>query len=120
MRLNHLDLQVPDVAATRDFFEAHLGFRCEATKGKDALCILRDETGFVLVLSVHRKDGPTEYPSAFHIGFLLDSEEAVHAQYARMTAAGVHLPNPPEKRRGALLFYFHAPGGVLVEVSHRA
>ena len=32
MGLNHLDLAVPDVAATRAFFETYFGFRCLADR----------------------------------------------------------------------------------------
>ncbi|QRN95440.1 VOC family protein [Archangium violaceum] len=119
MRLNHLDLFVSDVPGARDFFEAFLGFRCETTKGRDAMSILRDESGFVLVLSQFRKDSPTEYPTDFHIGFLQETEQAVRALHERLTAAGVENVSPLDQRRGALLFYFRAPGGVLVEISWR-
>ena len=51
MRLNHLDLHVPDVAATRDFFRDHLGFTEIATRGANGLAILHDHNGLELVLS---------------------------------------------------------------------
>lgn len=119
MRLNHLDLSVSDVPGARDFFETFLGFRCEATKGRDALSILRDESGFVLVLNPFREDSPTQYPADFHIGFLLETEQAVRELYERLTAAGTEIVHPLNHRRGALMFYFRAPGGVLVEISWR-
>ncbi len=119
MRLNHLDLFVLDVAKARDFFESFLGFHCEATKGKDALSILRDESGFVLVLSQFRKDSPTQYPTDFHIGFLLETPQAVQDTYERFTAAGVEIVYPLNERRGSLMFYCRAPGAVLIEISAR-
>ena len=33
MRLNHLNLTVPDVPRTREFFETYFGFRCLADAG---------------------------------------------------------------------------------------
>src|SRR5436190_22216034 len=102
MRLNHLDLFVPDVSRTRDFFEKFLGFHCEATKGKDAMSILRDESGFVLVLSKFRKDSPTQYPTDFHIGFHLESQQAVRDAYERLIAGGVDIAHPPSEMRGGL------------------
>ena len=50
MRLNHLNLTVPDVPRTREFFETYFGFRCVAEKGRDALAVLVDESGFLRVL----------------------------------------------------------------------
>jgi catechol 2,3-dioxygenase-like lactoylglutathione lyase family enzyme len=119
MRLNHLDLFVSDVSKTRDFFETFLGFRCEATKGKDALSILKDESGFVLVLSRFREDSPTQYPTDFHIGFLLETVQAVRDAYERFTVAGVEIVYPLNERRGSLMFYCRAPGPVLIELSCR-
>lgn len=119
MQLNHLDLAVPDVALTRDFFQTHLGFTCIETLGRDGLSILRGSGGMILVLSRQRKTGASSYPEGFHIGFHLESEAAVHEAYQRMTASGVDLPDRPTARRGALGFYFHAPGEILVEIGHR-
>jgi hypothetical protein len=39
--------------------------------------------------------------------------------FRRLNAAGPDVPDPPRMVRGSLLFYCHAPGGLLVEVSHR-
>lgn len=117
MQLNHLDLFVSDVAATRDFFEKFLGFHVEATKGKDAMSILRDESGFVLAISRFRKDSPTEYPTDFHIGFHLETEQAVRDAHERITAGGIEKISPLADMRGRLGFYCHAPGPVLIEIA---
>jgi catechol 2,3-dioxygenase-like lactoylglutathione lyase family enzyme len=119
MRLNHIDLPVRDIAQTRAFFEAHLGFVHVQTLGQDGLAILRDESGLVLVLSRWPKDPRAAYPGGFHIGFLLESEAAVQARYDDMLSAGVNLPSPPDHRRGGFQFYFEAPGPILVEVGYR-
>jgi catechol 2,3-dioxygenase-like lactoylglutathione lyase family enzyme len=120
MRLNHLDLAVPDIAAARDFFETHLGFTHQQTLGQNGLSILRDEGGLTLVLSRLQRRGARAYPDGFHIGFHLESEAAVHALYDRMTGAGVDIHDPPTVQHGALGFYFTAPGDILVEVAYRA
>ncbi|WP_224361552.1 VOC family protein [Hyalangium versicolor] len=117
MRLNHLDLLVSDVSSTRDFFEKFLGFRVEATKGKDAMSILRDESGFLLVISKFRKDSPTDYPQDFHIGFHLESEQAVREAHERFTQGGVERVSPLADMRGGLRFYCHAPGPLLIEIA---
>jgi catechol 2,3-dioxygenase-like lactoylglutathione lyase family enzyme len=120
MRLNHLDLPTPDLAATRAFFEAHLGFTHLETRGQDGLSILRDASGLVLVLSRLRRDGAQAFPEGFHIGFHLESEAEVHDLHAQLAAADVTLDGPPRVQRGALSFYFQAPGDILVEIAYRA
>jgi catechol 2,3-dioxygenase-like lactoylglutathione lyase family enzyme len=119
MHLNHLDLCVPDVRETSEFFERFFGFRCQREKGRDALAILRDEAGFTLVVSRLRPDDPPGYPAQFHVGFLLDSEAAVQEAYERMSVDVAELVSPMRDVRGGPVFYVRAPGGVLVEISHR-
>ena len=118
MRLNHLDLPVADVAAARDFYVEHLAFTHMETRGQNGLAILRDSDGLVLVLSRLQKSGSQHFPEGFHIGFHIAEEAAVHGLYSRLRAAGV-ADQPPSVQRGALSFYFHAPGDVLVEVACR-
>jgi catechol 2,3-dioxygenase-like lactoylglutathione lyase family enzyme len=118
MRLNHLDLPVPDIAATRAFFETCMGFTHEKTLGQDGLSILHDESGLVLVLS-RRSHAAPGFPPSFHIGFHLETEQAVTALHAELKAAG-HAHDGPTMQRGAFAFYFIAPGGILIEVAHRA
>lgn len=117
MRLNHIDLPVPDVAATRDFFETWLGFTHDKTLGQSGLSILRDPAGLVLVLSRRQDEGPWPYP--FHIGFHLKTEAAVSDLHRRMTDGGVAV-GEASMQRGAFSFYFTAPGDILVEIAHRA
>ena len=83
MRLNHLNLTVPDVPRTREFFETYFGFRCVVERGRDALAVLVDESGFILALSNFDKADKVEYPGAFHIGFMQDSRERVDEIYRR-------------------------------------
>ena len=117
MQLNHLDLSVPDVAATAAFFVAGFGFHVLEERGNHGMAILRGEDGFILVLT---RCAEPQYPTSFHIGFLLPSEAAVIQAHLRLLAAGVDVPAPPARMRGALLFYCRAPGGVLVEIAHRS
>ncbi|MDR6287582.1 catechol 2,3-dioxygenase-like lactoylglutathione lyase family enzyme [Inquilinus ginsengisoli] len=118
MRLNHLDLAVPDVALARDFFTSHFGLHHRETLGRDGLAILADDGGLVLVLSRWRKQGAAAYPDGFHIGFLVETREEVDAQYEHLAAAGVEV-QPPSAMRGGWMFYLTGPGGVLIEVSWR-
>ena len=118
MKLNHLNLTVPDVPSTRAFFETYFGFRCVVERGRDALAVLVDESGFVLTLSNFDKATEVEYPGAFHIGFMQESSRA----------GGRDLPAAEGRwirRRAAqgvpwgLDVLLPAPGGFLVEVGHQ-
>ena len=115
MKLNHLNIAVPDVAATRQFFENFFGLRCTETKGADALSLLSE--GFILTLSNFDKQVPPQYPRDFHLGFLLrDGVNLVNELYQRIRDSGFEVP-APRKFHGSWGFYVVAPGGVTVEVS---
>jgi lactoylglutathione lyase len=118
MRLNHVNLTVTDVARTREFFETYFGFQCVTAKGRDAIAVLVDESGFVFTLSNFEKTTEVEYPGAFHIGFMQESRERVDEMYKRLTSGGFEV-DPPKEFHGAWTFYFRAPGGFLVEVGHQ-
>lgn len=118
MRLNHLNLTVPDVTRTREFFETYFGFRCVAQRGREALAVLIDESGFVLTLNNFDKATLVEYPGAFHIGFGQSDRKSVDAMYERLKADGL-AAEPPKEFHGAWTFYFRAPGDFLVEVYHQ-
>jgi catechol 2,3-dioxygenase-like lactoylglutathione lyase family enzyme len=120
MRLNHIDLPVPDVAATRDFFETWLGFTHERTLGQDGLSILRDES----------RPGAGAQPAAPRRGPDLagpvphrlppgEPRRRCRSLHARMAAGGLAV-DPPATQHGAFGFYLTAPGDILVEVAHRA
>ncbi|QGZ39007.1 catechol 2,3-dioxygenase-like lactoylglutathione lyase family enzyme [Pseudoduganella flava] len=112
MRLNHLDLPVPDVAAATDYFVRGFGF--EPVHGGPRMAVLLGADGFALVLS----HGEPRYPDGFHIGFLQPSDEAVHTAHSRLAAAGIAAP-APQRHDGVLQFWCTAPGGVTIEISHR-
>jgi len=116
MQLNHLDLSVPNVTAATAFFVDGFGFNLTGQLGNNGMAILSGANSFVLVLT---RCAEPQYPKTFHIGFLLPSEPAVQDAYARLLAAGIDVPTPPARMRGALLFYCTVPGGILVEVAHR-
>jgi catechol 2,3-dioxygenase-like lactoylglutathione lyase family enzyme len=118
MTLNHLNLTVPDVARTREFLETYFGLRCIASRGRDALAVLSDDSGFILTLNNFEKATEVEYPGAFHIGFIQENRERVDEIYQRLKSAGLEL-EPPREFHGAWTFYFRAPGGFLVEVGHQ-
>jgi catechol 2,3-dioxygenase-like lactoylglutathione lyase family enzyme len=118
-RLNHANLPVADVAGLRAFFVRHFAFAEVATRGRDALAVLRGADGFVLNLM--RAAAPSAgYPRNFHVGFFVDTPEAVRAKHAELRAAGLAPSDVEALARGgfaSVTFYCEAPGGVLVEVS---
>jgi catechol 2,3-dioxygenase-like lactoylglutathione lyase family enzyme len=116
MKINHLNLSVPDVSETGRFFVEFFGLHLTEEKGRNALAVLYDDDGFSLILSnFDRKTFPS-YPRDFHLGFIQDDREQVGAIHARLQAAG-YASKPPQGMHGSWGFYFHAPGGIQVEVS---
>ncbi len=118
MKLNHLDLPVPDITATQHLFETHFGFNCFYKD--DGLVVLKDEVGFALTLSSLPDDRKFDFPPGFHIGFIVKEEDTLRTIYAKLIASGVDIIYPLGQLGGALTFQFHAPGSVLVEVSWRS
>ena len=115
MKLDHLDIQVPNVPETAAFLEQHFGFQIVTNRNSTALVVLHDSDGFVLVLQ--RLEDPSEkYPEGFHIGFHVDHVSRVHEHHARLTAAGVEFGEIISNNRGEM-FYLYGPGRVLIEVS---
>lgn len=124
MRLNHLDLHVPDVGATRDFFVSVFGLTEVETRGANGLAILRDDAGLELVISrpVEKFGGADTVSvgrNTYHIGFMQPSREAVDLLFERAKSAGCEIWKPPSAIRGGWAFYCFAPGQILVEVGWR-
>lgn len=112
MRLNHLNLSVTDVPACVAMFETYFGLRRADMPVNEHMAFLRGEDGFLLSMFRARE---VSYPRSFHIGFLQDTPEEVHAIHARLSAGGFQVP-PLHEDHGRLTFYFDAPGGFVVEV----
>ena len=116
MRLNHLDLQVSDVAAARAFFETHFGLRCTYSRG-DQIAFFDDETGFSFgVSNLFGHAEPPMYPPDFHIGFILEDAAQVEAAYQRLRAAGVELRSEPREGGPNLYFVCLGPDDIPIEV----
>jgi catechol 2,3-dioxygenase-like lactoylglutathione lyase family enzyme len=118
MKLNHLNLVVPDLDAAQELFTGTFGFRVMLRRG-DALAALTGTDGFTLVLADSRRfggDGAPQYPEGFHVGFLQETREAVDALYARLATAPVEIGHAPRMMHGSYGFYFTALGGILFEI----
>ena len=85
--------------------------------------MLRGADGFALNLMVPGKGDPATYPDNFHVGFLVDKPDIVHAKHAELAAAGLAPGEIQELKRGGVgstTFYCSAPGKILVEISSLA
>ena len=118
MQLNHIDLTVPDVAVVSSFFQAHFHFTLLETRGNNGMAVLQGDGNFILVLTRNTTEHQSSYPDRFHIGFLLDSEQAVSTAYFNMIAAGVEVPSPPKKMHNRFTFYVRLLDSILIEIGH--
>lgn len=110
MKLNHLNLTVNDVNATREFLEKYFELQTGDTRG-NSFAVLFDDDGLVLTLM---KGVQVSYPNTFHIGFMQESEERVNEINQRLKDDGFDV-KPPQRSHG-WTFYVEAPGGFTVEV----
>ena len=114
MDLNHLNLRVRDAVACRDFYERHFGFRpaFEADGG----FFVRNDDGFLLALAP--AEDHRELPPGFHIGFNLDSVEAVAALRDALLADGVRAGPLEDARPDEEYVTFRCwdPDGTEIEV----
>lgn len=114
MKLNHLNIVVPDLAEASTFFEQQLGFII--LTDKPGIKILRDETDFILVLSQLRQSPELpQYPQDFHIGFRFDNRAEVDRMYEQLASAGFDVGDAPRKVHGSYSWYFRAFGCLLIE-----
>lgn len=116
MKLNHTNLTVTDVETTAEFLAEY--FDLEKRGGGPAITILSDETGFVLTLMRSREGEAIEYPSSFHVGFFVDSEERVDETHARLKEDGYDVTDV-KMRHNTYDFYVEAPGGFTIEFGAR-
>jgi catechol 2,3-dioxygenase-like lactoylglutathione lyase family enzyme len=120
VKLNHANLVTAEVAALAGFFTSHFGFELVAMRGKDAFAVLQGSDGFALNLMKPGKGEAAAYPDGFHVGFFVGKADGVRAKHAELADAGLQPGEVQELTRGGIkstIFYCHAPGGLLVEVS---
>ncbi|RUT24956.1 glyoxalase [Asaia sp. W19] len=119
MKLNHINLYSHDTESDRAMFERYFGLHTLVVRGT-TMAIMQDEDGLVLIINhFDRKLGGFLYPEHFdilHIGFILESREAVDTLYERLQNDG-KATRPPQTAHGAWSFYFRAPGGYFIEVT---
>ena len=116
MKFNHINLVVADVESAIKLFENHFGFKCEAIKGDNTIAILKGADGFILVI-MKSKNSEVIYPDAFHIGFMLNSEEEVIKCYEGLKNGNVAVGKGPGKIRDTFGFYFNFDS-LMIEVGY--
>ena len=116
MKLNHLNLVVPDVRQTRDFLQTYFGLRPSShNPDNDNFVMMFDDDDFLLSLTQASENSPPRYPAAFHVGFMQNSEEKVNEINQRLKDDGFDV-KPPRRIHGSWTFYLQIPGGFLIEV----
>ena len=116
MKLNHINLVVSDVISSVNLFETYFDFKCTAIKGDNIVAVLEGEGNFTLVIMA-AKQGEVTYHEAFHIGFMMDSEDEVTKLYERLKNSEVPVTRAPAKIRDSFGFYFHFDR-FMIEVGH--
>jgi lactoylglutathione lyase len=111
MALNHLNLTVTDVLATKAFLEKYFDFHA-VMEGNEKMTFLSDGS---MMLSMF-KSTDVSYPKDFHIGFLQETEEQVSQINQRLKDDGFDVPEPKRLQGGRWSFYFDSPGGFVIEV----
>jgi catechol 2,3-dioxygenase-like lactoylglutathione lyase family enzyme len=115
MKLNHVDLQVSNVDAAREFFERHFGF-CSIYRRAGQLALLHDDGGLELGVSNLRGSPPPVYPPDFHVGFVLERADDVREAYERLRAGGIRIKMDLREGGPNLFFICEGPDGIPVEV----
>lgn len=118
MRMNHINLSVPDVQEARCFLEKYFGLRFMDAPTSSKIVVALDEGDCIIALSNFSNSASYSYPAAFHVGFNLPTRADVDAMHERLTADGYKVGRRKEFH-GAWTFYFDAPGGFVIEVLHQ-
>ena len=115
MRLNHIDLQVSDVDAAREFFERFFALRCRYQR-QNQIAIFENDSDLEFAVSNLFHSPPPSYPPDLHLGFVLEHASAVREIYERLKIAGVSMKVDLGVQGPALVFQCLGPDNIPVEV----
>jgi len=115
VKLNHVDLQVSNVDAAREFFEKHFGLHSTYQRAGQ-LALLKDDAGLELGVSNLRGLPPPAYPADFHVGFVLDRADDVRNIYERLRDGGVRIKMDLREGGPNLFFMCEGPDGIPIEI----
>ena len=118
--LRHLALRVRDMGKARAFYEGLLGMKVVWEPDPQNVYLSSGSDN----LALH--EVPREERSSFrsgtdqpldHLGFLVESPEAVEAWAKKMAGAGVTILKPPRRHRdGSHSFYMADPDGNVIQI----
>jgi catechol 2,3-dioxygenase-like lactoylglutathione lyase family enzyme len=112
MNLNHIHLHVASVKRAVAFYAGHFGMRELVWHGD--MVFMRDSAGMDLALAPADKIEP--FPEWFHIGFRLESHDAVESLYRRAQSEGVPIKAPLTVDGDFSFFRCADPDGYQIEV----
>ena len=112
--LRHVALYVPDLTACEHFYVDLLGMQVEWRPDADNVYLTSGHDN----LALHRASKPAGQPQRLdHIGFILETPQAVDAWYDFLQAHAVPMRSSPKTHRdGARSFYCEAPDGTVVQM----
>jgi catechol 2,3-dioxygenase-like lactoylglutathione lyase family enzyme len=112
--MNHLHINVPNVAEAQSFFEGYFDFR-RVYPGTQRL-FLMDPNGFLLALDQYEPGEDPMFPEWFHFGMCKSDPEWARDLYKRMKTDGIEIFSPLEDLETAVVFFCRGPGGYKIEV----
>jgi catechol 2,3-dioxygenase-like lactoylglutathione lyase family enzyme len=112
--MNHLHINVPNVAEAQSFFERYFNFR--RVFPDSANLFMTDPSEFLLAIDPLNPGENVTFPEWFHFGFCRSDPEWARGLYAQMRADGVHLFNEIRESEHAAVFFCRGPGGYRIEV----
>lgn len=122
MTFEHFALNVPDVPALVNWYQAHLGLSvARAVGGATQTHFLADATGRTMVEVYHNPAAPVldfagSDPLVFHFAFAV--QDAV-AEMERLLAAGATLAKDETTPDGSRLIMLRDPWGIAVQLCQR-
>jgi catechol 2,3-dioxygenase-like lactoylglutathione lyase family enzyme len=112
--MNHLHINVPNVAEAQLFFERYFNFR--RVFPESANVFLMDPREFLLALDALNPGENVTFPAWFHFGFCKNDPEWARTLYAQMRADGVPICRDMRESEHAAVFFCRGPGGYSIEV----
>jgi catechol 2,3-dioxygenase-like lactoylglutathione lyase family enzyme len=114
MTLNHIHIGTKNLLASQKFYEAVFGFQKKFDHGTGVF--LENDAGFLIAID------PVEelpnFPSWYHIGFCLTSEDQAHAMYRKCKELNIKIVRDLIKEQGQFAsFYIIDPDGYKIEIS---
>ncbi|MET0029310.1 MAG: VOC family protein [Candidatus Thiodiazotropha sp.] len=114
--MSHVALNVRDMPASEHFYVELMGMQVEWRPDPDNVYLSSGPDN----LALHRTNAESFDEAAQrldHIGFFMDSPQAVDEWFAFLSGQGVRMRNPPRTHRdGARSFYCFDPDGVTVQI----